>query len=254
MPGAVQIAGELGDRDHRFPHGEFFSRQQLPHFALARVEHQVGGQPGCGPAQEHQEHDPPGDHGIKGDGALQHGGIAVLMFQNLAAALHHPLPFFDPPAPNRPAHALEDLLRRGHLHGREQQPLDCGGVGGGFFSTTCTAHSRSGGRSRRCGVLGALSVTPWSRSSTWPARHGHQGSRRHSRPPRSRDDLPLQASNSATAAPTRLTRAAMSQRVHFRWRSRWRAQRPHRGEQRVRRFLRPADPQCLIAFTNSANA
>src|ERR1035438_457300 len=47
----------------------------------------------------------------------------ILMFQDLASALQHAMPFLDPPAPTIPADAFEGLLERAHLHRRQEQPL-----------------------------------------------------------------------------------------------------------------------------------
>ena len=102
----------------------FFLREQLEGLAFPIVEEQCGRQFGHLASEQGQGHNAPGDHGVDGDGACEHFGGVVLMFQDSAAALQHPVPLFDPPTSAIPTHAFQGLLERADVQRGQQNPPD----------------------------------------------------------------------------------------------------------------------------------
>jgi len=84
--------------------------QQLKDLALPLVKEELAGHLRDISPQESQEHDPPGNDGIQGNPPQQDFGGVVLMVEDPASALEHPMPFFDAPAKTIPAKALERLF------------------------------------------------------------------------------------------------------------------------------------------------
>ncbi|HEX9784350.1 MAG TPA: hypothetical protein VGA56_16685 [Opitutaceae bacterium] len=62
----------------------FFLRQQFEHLTFIRTEEQFAGQPGNFAAEQHEQHDAPGDDRVQGDGSQEGLGAIVLMRFNLA--------------------------------------------------------------------------------------------------------------------------------------------------------------------------